>query len=186
MLDQFTQQAAGVGAECRLAGDRSQAIDWIVSVLQREGVEDVTGCWAVWANDALMGEEERREILRRAPGVRFEVSRETAAQSLVGISQMDWGVAQTGTLLSNASAVDSRLVSTLPPIHVALLSVSRIVFDMATALARVDVRRCAYVAAITGPSRTADIERVLTIGVHGPRRLLIVLIQDSEHGGAKE
>jgi len=186
MLDQFTQQAAAVGAECRLAGDRSQAIDLIVSVLQQEGVEDVSGRWAVWANDGWMGEEERQEILRRAPGVRFDVSRETAAQSLVGISEMDWGVAQTGTLLSNASAVDCRLASTLPPIHVALLPVNRIVFDMAAALARLDVRRCAYVAAITGPSRTADIERVLTIGVHGPRRLLIVLIQNSEQAGAKE
>jgi len=186
MFDLFTKQAEAVGAECRLVGDRRQAISLIVSVLKTEGVEDLPGRWAVWANDRLMGEDERREILHGAPGVRFDVSRETASQALVGISDMDWGVAQTGTLLSNASAVDCRLVSTLPPIHVALLPVNRIVLDMATALARLDVRRCAYVAAITGPSRTADIERVLTIGVHGPRRLLIVLIQDSEHGGAKE
>ncbi len=45
---------------------------------------------------------------------------------------------------------------------------------------RVDPRKSAYLSFITGPSRTADIERVLTIGVHGPERLIIVLVDDLE------
>jgi L-lactate dehydrogenase complex protein LldG len=45
---------------------------------------------------------------------------------------------------------------------------------------RVDPRKSAYLAFITGPSRTADIERVLTIGVHGPARLIIILVDDVE------
>jgi L-lactate dehydrogenase complex protein LldG len=47
-------------------------------------------------------------------------------------------------------------------------------------LARVDPRKSAYLSFITGPSRTADIERVLTIGVHGPERLVIVLVDNLE------
>ena len=178
MIESFTAQAEAVGAECCLVDNRRDGINAVLSTLRKERVEDVPGRWAVWAETPSLSDDERVDILRQVPGVRFDVSRETAAEALVGISEMAWGVAQTGTLLSNASAVNCRLVSTLPPVHVALLPVSRIVSDMAAALARLDVRRCAYVAAITGPSRTADIERVLTIGVHGPRRLVIVLIQN--------
>jgi L-lactate dehydrogenase complex protein LldG len=52
--------------------------------------------------------------------------------------------------------------------------------DLAAVLARVDPRTSTYLAFITGPSRTADIERVLTIGVHGPGRLIIVFVDDPE------
>lgn len=183
MIDIFARQAEAVGAECHCVGSRTQALDTIVAVLQKEGVTDAPGRWAVWAGDRSLREEERQDILGRVPGVRFDVSRENASQAHIGVSEMDWGIAQTGTLLSDSSTVASRLVSTLPTVHIALLPVSRIVSDMTTALAQLDVRRCAYVAAITGPSRTADIERVLTIGVHGPQRLLIVLMQDGAEGG---
>lgn len=183
MIDLFCRQAASVGAECHLAGDRQQALDRVVSLLLQEGVQDLPDLWAVWAADAGLREQERLEIERRVPGARFDVSPRTASRALAGISWMDWGVAETGTLIGNASAVDLRLVSTLPPIHIAILPAGRIVADMAAALARLDVRRSPFVAAITGPSRTADIERVLTIGVHGPRRLLIVLIRGEEDGG---
>jgi L-lactate dehydrogenase complex protein LldG len=184
VIDQFIIRAEAVGAECHLVANRQQAIDMILAALQDEGVEDEQGRWAVWAEEGLLLPHERQHVLSRMPGVRFDVRRDDAAQALAGISEMDWGVAQTGTLLTDSSSVRRRLASTLPPVHIALLPVSRIVADMAMALAQYDVRRCAYLAAITGPSRTADIERVLTIGVHGPRRLIIVLIQDWGGGGA--
>jgi hypothetical protein len=53
---------------------------------------------------------------------------------------------------------------------------------MPTLLGKVHPEDCAYLAMITGPSRTADIERVLTIGVHGPERLVIVFVD--EMGGS--
>jgi L-lactate dehydrogenase complex protein LldG len=52
--------------------------------------------------------------------------------------------------------------------------------DLPAFIQRVDPRKSAYLAFITGPSRTADIERVLTIGVHGPARLIIILVDDVE------
>lgn len=186
MLDLFSRQAEAVGAECHRLGSHQDALDAIVATLQKEGVADSPGCWAVWAADHFLREDERQQILHSVPGVRFDISRQTAAEALVGISAMECGVAQTGTLLSDSSSVDRRLVSTLPPVHIAILPVSRIVADMATALTRLDVRRCPFIAAITGPSRTADIERVLTIGVHGPRKLVILLVDDRANGGAAQ
>jgi L-lactate dehydrogenase complex protein LldG len=93
---------------------------------------------------------------------------------------MDWGIANTGTLVQDASAVEKRLVSTLPMIHVAILANSKIVADMATVLKKLTPGASPYLSMITGPSRTADIERVLTIGVHGPGRLVIVIVGDHE------
>ena len=182
-IELFTRQAEAVGAECHMVADRQAAIDLVVSTLLREGVEDVPDRWAVWAGKELP-QATRTSIVARVPGVKFDVTSEHASQALAGVSDVEWGVAQTGTLLSDSSAVDRRLVSTLPPLHIAMLPVSRIFADMGSALARIDVRRISFLAAITGPSRTADIERVLTIGVHGPRRLLIILMQ-REDGGAR-
>ena len=123
-----------------------------------------------------------RQRLEGVAGVKFEVSREAAAAARFGVSQMDWALADTGTLVQDATAIDKRLVSTLPTIHIAFLPVASILADMPTWLAAIRPEELGYIAMITGPSRTADIERVLTIGVHGPERLVIVAIDDL--GGA--
>ena len=98
--------------------------------------------------------------------------------SKIGISQLEWAIADTGTLVTDASPVERRLVSTLPVIHVAVVATDSLQPDMPAALARIHPNQCGYISMITGPSRTADIERVLTIGVHGPSRLVIVFVDE--------
>lgn len=175
MVDLFIRKAEAAGCECRKTESREQAIAGVMSALQAEGVADVPGRWAVWPADGWLEPGDRERIASQLPGVHFEVSRRTATHALVGICGIEYGVAATGTLVSDSSAVERRLVTTLPSIHIALLDVSRIVRNLPEALKRMDTGRRGFIAAITGPSRTADIERVLTIGVHGPRRLLIFL-----------
>jgi L-lactate dehydrogenase complex protein LldG len=80
--------------------------------------------------------------------------------------------------VQDATAVEKRLVSTLPPIHVAVLGTERILEDLGAVLQRLRPDQLNYISFITGPSRTADIERVLTIGVHGPARLIIVAVDE--------
>ena len=80
------------------------------------------------------------------------------------------------TLVQAATAVDKRLVSTLPTIHVALIATEGLRADMPAWLGEARPETVGYLAMVTGPSRTADIERVLTIGVHGPERLVIVFV----------
>jgi L-lactate dehydrogenase complex protein LldG len=92
----------------------------------------------------------------------------------VGISQLDWAIANTGTLVQDAACVDQRLVSTLPLIHIALIRSDRLLPDLPSVLAKIRPEQTNYISFITGASRTADIERVLTIGVHGPEKLIIV------------
>jgi Fe-S oxidoreductase len=78
------------------------------------------------------------------------------------------------------------LVATLPPIHVVVMGIEKIVESMEDAVAILKVlsksgtgqKATSYVSFITGPSRTSDIEKTLTVGVHGPGELHIVLVDN--------
>ena len=177
MLDLFEARAAAVSAEVRRAASPTAAVHAVLDVLEREHVGDTPGARAVWSEGPLLrGHLDHGALARRFPGLSFEVTRERAAASRVGVSEFDWALAETGTLAQDATDPRLRLASTLPETHVALVRVSSLVPDLECLVARGDPRAAEYLAFVTGPSRTADIERVLTIGVHGPRRLVIVLV----------
>jgi len=96
-----------------------------------------------------------------------------------GFTIADWGVAETGTLVLESSSEDIRIASMLTESHVAVLPRSRIKPDLMALekeLGRLMKEPGNYLAFITGASRTADIERILTIGVHGPQELHILIM----------
>ena len=96
----------------------------------------------------------------------------------IGITQADYGLADTGTLVMFAEAGEGRALSLLPPIHIAVLEESRILASLDELLAREPdfPARSSAMVFTTGPSRTADIERTLTVGVHGPGELHVVIV----------
>ncbi|HET9594813.1 MAG TPA: lactate utilization protein [Anaeromyxobacteraceae bacterium] len=175
MFETFRAKAQAVSAEVHRVAGRAEAVDFVVALLGREGVSQAPGAHALWAEGPVLAGEERGALAARAPGLRFDVTRELAASARVGVSEMDWMVANTGTLASAADGVAGRLVSMLPPLHVALVPSARIVPDLPALFGKLSPAETGYLALVTGPSRTADIERVLTIGVHGPARLVIVV-----------
>lgn len=179
IIESFQARAEAVSAEVHRVATKELAMELIVRLLHREGVSDKPGSRAVWAACPMIGNAEKQRLTGAVPGLTFDVTRELAADAKVGISQMDWALANTGTLVQQADAVDKRLVSTLPPLHIALVSTAALLPELGALLSRVDPSQSAYLSFITGPSRTADIERVLTIGVHGPERLIIVLVDDA-------
>lgn len=180
IIESFKSHAEAVSAQVQRVATKELALQWIVGLLHQEGVDDKPNCHAVCAACPLIGPAERRKLEDAVPGLKFNVTRELAAEAKVGISQMDWGLADTGTLVQDATNVDKRLVSTLPPLHVAIIPTAALLPDLAAVFERIDPRKSAYLSFITGPSRTADIERVLTIGVHGPERLVIILVDALE------
>lgn len=183
MYELFKTKAAAVGAEVHRVGGKMEALDLIVSLLKDENVADLPGCRAVWAEGTFLNGIDRG-ALKELPGLSFEVTRERAAQAKVGISEMSFAVADTGSLVQDQSAAADRLASSLTDIHIALVPSANIVPDKVSLFSRISPRTSRYIAFITGPSRTADIERVLTIGVHGPERLIILFVDELE-GGAK-
>lgn len=119
-----------------------------------------------------------------------KVARERLRQSFIdadiGISGANVAIAESGTLVIVSNEGNGRLVTTLPPVHIALLGIEKIVptLDDATAILKVLPRSgtgqkiTSYVSFVTGPSRSADIELTLTVGVHGPKELHIVLLDN--------
>ena len=95
----------------------------------------------------------------------------------VGISTVQAAIAETGTLVLVSADERHRLVSLVPPVHIAIVDASRICETLAEALTLLrngrDLSRA--VTFITGPSRTADIELTLTVGVHGPQELYVIV-----------
>jgi len=180
MFETFRTKAEAVSAEVFRAPGRAEALELVLAFLEKEGVSAEPGRGAVWADGPMLGGLDRAAMARRVPGLGFEVTREAAAAARVGISQVDWLVANTGTLAQAADSIEQRLASSLPTIHVAIASASRMVADLGQLFARLGPAQSRYVALTTGPSRTADIERVLTIGVHGPERLVVVVVDDLE------
>lgn len=101
----------------------------------------------------------------------------------VGLTRADFGIAETGTIGLNCPGEDLRLATMISEIHIAVLRAEDIraeAFDMESHLADRFARGPDYTAFITGPSRTADIERVLTLGVHGPLELHVVIIKGNK------
>ncbi len=103
----------------------------------------------------------------------------------IGISGVEFGVAETGSVFQDGYAIATRLVTILPPLHVVFLPSANIVPGITEAFEIIAKNfDRGYVGFITGPSRTADIERVLTIGVHGPSRFAIIAVDEEPKGGA--
>ncbi len=172
LFDTFKMRAEAVSAEVHRVTTRTQAIDFISNFLRTEPGR------AVWVAGSLLEGVDRKRLAEQAPGLTFDVTQEAAEASHVGISQMECAIAGTGTLVTDAGPVERRLASALPVIHLAVVPTDAIQPDMALALALVSPQKSGYISMITGPSRTADIERVLTIGVHGPSRLVIVFVDE--------
>ncbi|MGN0852362.1 MAG: lactate utilization protein C [Kiritimatiellia bacterium] len=100
----------------------------------------------------------------------------------VGVVHAVRGVASTGTCVVETDDEETRLLTMLPETSVIVLKASAIVDDLPDLAAYLRERqadgRISYTSFITGPSRTADIERVSAIGVHGPLALHVILVED--------
>lgn len=100
----------------------------------------------------------------------------------VGVSGCECLVAQTGGILVSAASSGGRALSVLPPHHVVIARRSQLVGDLADAFGLVRSKNGgsipAFLSFITGPSRTGDIERILVLGAHGPKKLTVLLLAD--------
>jgi L-lactate utilization protein LutC len=110
-------------------------------------------------------------------------SREAIATTEVGITSADYALADTGSLVIFTESHESRLLSLLPPCHIAIIESSRIVpsLDDVFRLRPSPGEQSSAMVVITGPSRTADIEMRLVRGVHGPGEIHVIIVEDVTH-----
>jgi len=104
--------------------------------------------------------------------------REACIQYELGITCADYALADTGTLVLFSSPEEARMISLLPPAHLAVVPRERLLtgLDELLSLLPVPSLRSSSMVFITGPSRTADIEQILVRGVHGPGEIHVVLV----------
>jgi L-lactate dehydrogenase complex protein LldG len=117
------------------------------------------------------------------PGVRSGLKEEQALRALcaassLGITGADYALADTGSLVLLSSAGEARMISLLPPVHVAVVARDRILTNLDELLRLVPNpdRLTSSMLLITGPSRTADIEQILILRVHGPGNLHVLIL----------
>jgi L-lactate dehydrogenase complex protein LldG len=106
--------------------------------------------------------------------VSLNASKDEMALCDLGVTEADFLLPETGTLVLRSSAEKPRGVSLLPPTHLAIVRPEMLRPDMHQVFA--EAKDSNYLVFITGPSRTADIELTTTLGVHGPKNLLVWMI----------
>ena len=98
----------------------------------------------------------------------------------VGVTAADYAIAESGTIVLSSAEPNALLVSLLPPTHVAVLRSSQIVARLDEAITKLaettEANAWRSATFITGPSRTGDVELVLSIGVHGPKELHVIIV----------
>lgn len=153
---------------------------------RREAVEYVEGAMAgreaVASNSPYLAECGIAAIAGVQSGFAEAASlRAACASAPVGITSADYALANTGTLVMLASPSEARLISLLPPVHIAVVPAGRILTSLDELLAIVPdpARVTSSMVLITGPSRTADIEQILVRGVHGPGEIHVVIVNET-------
>ncbi|HEV8635694.1 MAG TPA: lactate utilization protein [Chloroflexota bacterium] len=177
LIDRFTARCRRLGVAVHRAAPGSVAAT-VVELLRAAGARS-----ALVADD--LGAE--RDALARALGeagialIDGRTPRE-AEPAEAGVSRAAFAVAETGSLAVVGDELQPRMATMLPPVHVALVDLERLygTLDEAAAelerLMRPGAGGTRYVSLVTGPSRTADVEKTLTVGVHGPGVVQVVLV----------
>lgn len=174
LVARFVEEAKATAAEVYLASDRRSAASVVVELLYRQGARRVA-----FGPLPPTVEAELAEVLKREG---IEVLHDHLAACLneieVVIAMADMAVAENGTLVVYLGDPERRLVTLASPGSIFLLDPADLKETLEMALEAVGERwlqGASFVSFIGGPSRTADIERSLTRGVHGPGIVQVVL-----------
>jgi len=88
-------------------------------------------------------------------------------------------VARTASVIVRTDETNSRMITALPTTHIVLAKSSQIVLTLQDAFDNLSNSAASIVSVINGPSRTADIEKILVLGAHGPKRLVVIILEDN-------
>ncbi len=183
LASQFARELERVGGVFIGAIAESAAKDQVVEVARKVGAQSAVVAEGVSVeakairkalnhNKIAVVEPTRVRDDERAP------LRELIAQSDLGVIEADYAIASTGTFCIVADAHRPSSVTILPPVNFIFVAADRILPTLADVVSAVGADNFAHhrIALITGPSRTADIEKMIVIGVHGPKELFAAVI----------
>ena len=179
----FRASLEAVGGHCVVVRDESEAARELSRI-----VRDLQATPLCARRIALSDAPIVARLMRRAEVEVEEIATAPGAEELfgydVGVTSAQGAIAETGTLVLESERERHRLVSLLPPAHVAIIRAADIRLTLGEALSPLrrggDEALSRTITFVTGPSRTADIELTLAIGVHGPQELYVIVIADDQ------
>lgn len=169
LVRQFCERATRLASEVARVATLSDVPIAVARYLESNNLTRRAVCWPEWV--ALPWRAQFLEVEARV----------ACGDDLVGITGAFAGIAETGTLMLLSGAGTPATVSLLPETHIAVVPAGRIVATLEDAWARLRAEASAVPRAVnlvSGPSRTADVEQTVTLGAHGPCRVLIVVVGD--------
>lgn len=202
LVDLFTVKAGLVSAIVAPVKSLDEALAYTVDICEKKDACQIlmSGCESDLSTGAGALCDEKPSKVMVAPGLPGEIFAALKALCAdrgihcldsgmrkhlggidIGFTIADAGIAETGTLVLDSRSEELRLATMLCEVHVCVLRTSTLretSFDAEELVRAYCKDGPAYLAFVTGASRTADIERVLAIGVHGPLELHILLLED--------
>ena len=166
LLDRFRRELRLLGGEVQLVQRQSLAEE-ILNLLAARQVTSLIAWQRQYLPPGLVDALEQAGI---------QVSSEPDPGAMVGLTGSSGAIAETGSLILAGGQGRPQAPSLLPPLHIALLERERIFPSLAEFMRQPDIREFPSLVLVSGPSRTADIEMTLTIGVHGPGELHVFVI----------
>ena len=165
LAEKFSNELTALGGNVYRVSSKNLN-DELVKLLQSKNADTVL----MWDKVTGVGEAHLA-----VAGIKFE--RGGNANIKVGVTGAASAIAETGTLVIPSAAGQPLTTSLLPEIHIAVIRSSQILQTLEEAIKLDEIKSSASIALVTGPSRTADIEMTLTIGVHGPKELIVFIVE---------
>jgi len=167
----FIARLEALAGTAQVVASRAEARDLVASA--------IAGKTAVASNSPYLEECGITALAGVRSGFRdVDALRDACEKADIGITSADYALSDTGSLVMIAGPAEARLVSLLPPAHIAVVPMDRLLTgldELFTLLPR-PADQTSSMVVITGPSRTADIEQILVRGVHGPGRISVLLV----------
>lgn len=165
----FAEQFTGVSGQFVFCEDEAQFIENLLELAEQRKWHKIY-CW----------EPGLQEILKQYEYPYFETDKDFE-QAEVGFTLCEALIARNGSILLSNAGMAGRRLSIYPPVHIVLAYTSQMVLDLKDAFklikTKYDGDMPSMITNVTGPSRTADIEKTLVLGAHGPRELFVFLLE---------
>ena len=181
LIARFEAELGRVGGLFYRAATPEEGAQYIVGVALERKIDTVVGCDGTLIERVDLQESLAKHGVKLLTESNDKALIKSAMRAGIGVSRVDYALADTGTLVLLARKGEARSISLLPSIHIAVLRPAQILPGLNELFASLEERlrngMPSAITFITGPSRTADIELTLVVGVHGPQHLHVVLLE---------
>lgn len=169
----FASQIKKAKAEFHFCLDKAELMGLLLQIVTVKRFRDIR----VW-------EEPVKQMLADS-GINFISHDQQLNQADAGITLCECLIARTGSVFVSSAQMAGRRLTVYPPVHILIAYTSQILPDIEDGLRFIKTKYSgqfpSMLSLVSGPSRTADIEKTLVLGAHGPKELIVILVDDSPY-----